>query len=151
MPSIDIRAFGNKELERQLGKIVDRTQKTIVSGALRKEARRVKKRIVANIVARGLVDTGTMLAAYEGASIRSGGGNRRFIRLGVENPTRAELGIQADDPYYYPYAVEFGHRLAEPKPFIRPAVQDHKAESFRAIGQDIGAGIIRAAARGQTK
>jgi len=151
MPSIDIRAFGDKDLERQLGRIVDRTQKTIVAGALRKESNRVKKRIVANIVTMGLVDEGIMLASFQSAKTKRARSGKNFIRLGVENPTRAALGIRADDPYYYPYAVEFGHAGAEPKPFIRPAVDQHRPESFRAIGADIGAGIIRAAGKGQTK
>lgn len=149
MPSIDIRAFGDKELERQLGRIVDRTQKTIVAGALRKEATRVKDRIVRNIVMLGLFKTGNLVRGYSVARIRSAGGGKRFIRVGVENPDRASLDIAADDPYYYPYAVEFGHRGAEPKPFIRPAVDHHKPEAMRRIGQDIGKGIGRAVRRGR--
>lgn len=31
------------------------------------------------------------------------------IRDGAVYPTRAELGISADDPYYWPFALEYGH------------------------------------------
>lgn len=151
MPSIDIRAFGDKELEKQLGRIVEKTQKTIVAGALRKEATRAKKRIAANIVMLGLVKTGRMLAGYQTAKIRSTRVAKNLIRVGVENPVRAALGIDPQDKYYYPYAVEFGHARAEPKPFIRPAIDEHRPASFRAIGKDIGSGILRAAKRGKTK
>lgn len=151
MPSIDIRAFGDKELEKQLGLIVDQAQKTIVSSALRKESTRAKKRIVSNIAALGLIKRGVLIAGYQAAKIRSTRVSRSLIRVGVENPTRAALGISADDPYYFPYAVEFGHARAEPKPFIRPAIDEHRPASFRAIGKDIGSGILRAAKRGKTK
>jgi len=145
MPIVDIRAFGNKELEKKLGNVVDKTQKKIVRAALRKESTRVKKRIVANIVRLDLIDSGMLLNGYKSAKTKSASSGKNFIRLGVENPTREALGIAPDDPAYYPYAVEFGHVGAEAKPFIRPAIDEHKEKSFKDIGDDIGKGIEREA------
>lgn len=149
MAKIDISAIGFPELEKQLGQIVDRAQKTIVATSLRKEAYRARKRISANILARGLVRTGTMLKGYQTAKVKRTRAGRGLIRVGVENPTRDVLNIDPRDKFYYPYAVEFGHARAEPKPFIRPAIDEHKDASFRAIGNDIGSGIVRQAKRGQ--
>lgn len=143
--AIDIRAIGFDHLEKKLHKLVDKTQKKIVSGALRKESTRTKRRIVANIKGQDLIKTGNMLTAFKGAKVKTAKGSRNFIRIGVENPTRDALGIAPDDPYYYPYSVEFGHGSVEPKPFIRPAVDENKTQSLYEIGQDIGKGIEREA------
>jgi HK97 gp10 family phage protein len=145
MPIVDIRAFGNLELEKKLGRVVDKAQKTIVKSALRKESNRVKKRIVANIVRMDLNESGTLLAGYQSAKTKIARSGKNFIRLGVENPTREALGIDPKDPYYYPYAVEYGHVGAEAKPFIRPAIDEHKTQSYKDIGDDIGKGIEREA------
>ncbi len=142
--AIDIRLTGFKELESKLHKLVDKTQKTIVRSAIRKEAVRAKERIVENIVSAGLIDTGVMLHAYQEAKIKSAG-KPGLIRIGVENPTRDALGIHADDEYYYPYAVEFGHGGVPGHPFIRPAIDNHKDESRKAIGEDIGKAIEKEA------
>lgn len=151
MAKIDIRALGFPELEAQLSSIVDKAQKSIVATALRKESFRTRRRIVANILSQGLVRSGTMLKGYQAAKVRRTRAGRGLIRLGVENPTRDVLNIGPRDKFYYPYAVEFGHSGARPKPFIRPAVDEHKDASYKAIGNDIGIGIIRQAKRGKRK
>jgi hypothetical protein len=120
-------------------------QRKIVSAALRKEARRAKARLVANIDREQLIQSGVMRQAYSKAKIRAASNNRKLIRIGIVNPERSELGISADDLYYYPYAVEFGHEGAAAMPFIRPAIEDDKRGSFRKIGSDIKAGILREA------
>lgn len=144
MPSVDIRVFGNKELDRKLGKIADKTQKTIVRGALRKEAKKTQARIASNIQRLDLIDSGMMLQAFQATKIKSAA-RKGFIRVGPELPSREALGIDPGDKYYYPYAVEFGHVGADAKPFIRPAVDENKDESLRSIGTDIGKGIERQA------
>lgn len=140
--SVDISMLGNRELERKLQKLSNQVQKKVVRPALRKEAKRAKDRVVSNIQTKGLVKTGKMLSAFQGSKIKAAS-RKNFIRLGIENPTRQALGISPDDKFYYPYAVEFGHPGASPKPFIRPAIDDHKTKSISDIGRDIGSGIER--------
>ena len=139
--SIDLEILGAPELQRAFNRIVDKTQKSIVRSALRKEAKRAKQRVVDNIRRFDLIDTGIMVAAFEGVKIKSAG-NRRLIRIGPETPTRAALQIAPDDKHYYPYALEYGGYS-----FIRPAVDEHKRESYRILAIDIGTGIERAAKR----
>ena len=150
MARVDIRVLGAKELERKLGNLVEKTQKTIVATALRKETYRTRRRIVQNIVSRGLIKTRILLKGYQGAKVKRARSGKNFIRMGVENPTRAALNIAADDPYYYPYAVEFGHAGAEPKPYIRPAIDEHRDQALGRIGNDIGSGIVREAMKAST-
>jgi hypothetical protein len=140
---IDIRVLGNLQLEKALGGIVEKAQKTIVRGAMRKEAKRMRGRVVSNITRLGLIKSGRMLAGYANAKIASAG-SKNFIRLGLVNPTRAELGIPEDAEGYYPYALEYGKHGIGATPFIRPAIDNHKAQSFNDIGNDIGKGIERA-------
>jgi HK97 gp10 family phage protein len=142
--AVDISITGDKELTRKLHSLADKQQKSVVRSALRKEAKKAKDRIVSNIERLDLIDEGVMLQAFKQAKIKSGG-NRNMIRIGPENPERSALGIASDDKYYYPYAVEFGHIGAGPKPFIRPAIDQHKSKSIHDIGQDIGKGIERQA------
>lgn len=144
MPSIDIRMFGDKELEKKLGRLADKKQISVVRSALRKEAKKSKDRIVSNISRLGLIDSGRMQAGYYSAKIKSTR-SRSLIRIGVENPGREFLGIPPGSKFYYPYAVEFGHPGAKPMPFIRPAIDEHRNKSFHDIGSDIGKGIVRAA------
>jgi HK97 gp10 family phage protein len=145
MSVVNITVFGDRDLERKLGKLVDRVQKTIVRQAIRKEAKKTKDRIVANIQRIDLIDTGTMVNAFQRSKIKAGSNNRKIIRIGPEWPTRSELGIAPDDKFYYPTAVEYGHPGAPAYPFVRPAVHEHKDRSITAIGNDIRDGIERAA------
>lgn len=145
MPVVDISMTGDLELTKKLHKLPDRLQKKIVKAAFRKEARKIRQRIVDNIDRLDLIDTGDMRQAFRGAKVKSATKSRRLIRIGTEFPTREELGIAPNDKNFYPAAVEYGHPGAAPKPFIRPAIDDHKDKSLRDIGNDIGAGIVKEA------
>jgi HK97 gp10 family phage protein len=144
MPVVNLRATGFDALEKRLHRVADKVQKTIVRGALRKEAKRASGRIAANITRLDLIDSGGMLMAFERAAIASTS-KKGFIRVGPKMPTREDLAIDADDPAYYPFAVEYGHVGAPAHPFIRPAIDEHKDQSYKDIGEDIGKGIEREA------
>lgn len=148
MSAVDISVLGDKQLERKLARLLAKTQKKIVRQAIRKEAKEAKKRVVGNIEKQDLVKTRVMLNAYRSAKIRTASNKpRSVIRIGVENPKRDDLGISADDKYYYPYAVEFGHSGAKAYPFIRPAIDEHQAKSKRRVAAEIAAGIHRESRR----
>jgi hypothetical protein len=42
------------------------------------------------------------------------------------------LGIDPDDPYYYPLAVEMGHARAPAQPFMRTAVKKNEHSTIAA-------------------
>jgi len=42
-------------------------------------------------------------------------------------------------------AVEFGHARAPAHPFVRPAIDEHKTEEWKAIANEIGQGVEAAA------
>jgi len=46
-------------------------------------------------------------------------------------PSRSALGISANDPYYYPAALEFGTRNMKPQPFIRSAFFESREKATK--------------------
>lgn len=143
MTAVNIGMIGDKALQRKLGRMVDRAQKKIVRSAIRKGAKRTHERIIQNIRRKDLIDSGDMLAAFQKTKIKSQSRKpRALIRIGPVWPERSDLGIHANDKYYYPMAVEFGHGNVPAKPFVRPAINDHKDDERRAIAGDIRTGIM---------
>lgn len=141
---VDIKILGRRDLERQMKKLVDKTQKKIVRQAIRAAAKRAKDRIVRNIRNEDLVLHHFMLAGFYNAKIKSSSRKpRELIRMGPEWPTRDQLGIAADDKYYYPMAVEMGHNNVPAHPFVRPAMDEHRASELREMSGDIAKGILR--------
>ena len=144
--AVDIHVIGGPELERKLKRLADKMQKSIARKAVRNSAKRTHVRIVANITRLQLIDTGILLASFSQSKIRSSSRRPRdLIRIGPEWPYREDLGISPDDPYYYPMAVEFGHARAPAHPFVRPAIDEHKTEEWKAIANEIGQGVEAAA------
>lgn len=145
--AVDIRVLGVPELEKELRRLEDKTQRKIVRQALRKSAKRTKDRIIDNLSGEKVqVRTGQLRQAFKDAPIR-GTTRRGFTRVGVVFPERGALGIDAKDKHYYPTAVEYGHGTVPPHPFLRPAIDEHKQSEFDRIGKDIGKAIEREAGK----
>ncbi len=149
---VDIRMLGAPELERKLRRLERQTQRKLVRQSLRASAKRMKGYLIANI-ASGVpprVREGDLLGAFLGAKVR-GYTNRGKIKIGVVPPTRQELSIPADDPNYYPVAIEYGHASGGVEvpayPYMRPAVDDHAEIETRLIAQDLGDRIAREASK----
>lgn len=70
---------------------------------------------------------------------------RRKGRVGylLLTGTRADLGIPADAPYYYPAAAEFGTRRQPPRPWLRPTLQGAREALLAVMRQSVDAGIER--------
>lgn len=174
--SFDVTVLGVPGLQRKLDRLTRQAQAKAIRPAVRASAKRAHQRVLANIGGLKLrIITGRLLAAFKAAKIRAAGG-RGMIRIGVTWPTRAELGIPAEDPNFYPVAIEYGHvirpRGAKPAgsaeralrrnfkisgggfsvpahPFLRPAIDEHRTAELAQLGRDIGAAIERLAAGGR--
>jgi hypothetical protein len=145
--SVDVTVHGVRELERALLKLVGRAENKVIAQALRKSAVRARDRVVENLSGNKVqVQTGVLRGAFQKAKIR-GSTKRGFIRRGVVFPERDQLGISADDPNYYPIAVEYGHGNVDAYPYLRPAIDEHKASEYRLLARDIGAGIEKQAGK----
>ncbi len=74
-----------------------------------------------------------------------------FLGIGVNLPSRAELGIRPDDKWYYPMAIEYGakgKRTHFPaRSFMRTTADRYALQEYAQIGKDIGRAIEREAHR----
>ncbi len=141
--TVDIKLLGDKALERKLAGLVAAAEKKIVSQALRKSAKRIKKRIIDKVSGFPVgVVTGNYKAAIKASKVRAGKRKRGMIRVGLTRPAEARQAIQQN-------ALEYGRtrggRPMAARPHVRPAVDEDKANEQKRIGRDIGAGIVREA------
>jgi len=152
-PIIDISLLGDKELERKLAGLADKLQRKVVRTALHKTLNKiVKKEIVRRLSGHPVQSkTGRLRAAMKRGRVRSSAGRkaRRTIARAIPLPPREELGIDPDDKFYYPAAVEYGHGNVPPKSFLRAAVDDNEERIKKHLARLIGEGIEREAARGK--
>lgn len=145
----DIRMIGDQELIQRFLNLETKTQRKVLGPALRRHAKVVKERIIANVP----VDTGLLRDAFRKTKIRSASGRRR-IRVGVTWPTPESLGIAPDSKYYYPKHVEYGHGLfgtsvhVQARPYLRPAIDHHVKEDTRTLARFVGEGIEKQWAKG---
>ena len=153
--AIDISMIGDKELLKQLARLsTPASQKKAIRPALRKSAKRIKPRVLANLSGSPVAPrTGRLLAAMAAEKVHAIGRSRTVIGAGFDLPSRESLGIDPSDKYFYPIAVEYGHvrgagkSAAPPRPYIRPAVDSNRESELNQIGADIGKGIIKQAAK----
>lgn len=140
--TFDISMLGDKELVRALDKLQRKDAARILRQELRKSAGRTKTRLLRNLSGYPVaVDTGTTRDAFKKARVKSARARRGDIRLGIEMPARADLGISPTDKFYYPTAIEYGYDGVPARPFMRPAVDEHKEDEYRRIGGAIAAKI----------
>ena len=164
---IDISMLGDKELQAKLKRLPQKLQHKIAKKALRDSAKRMRPRVAAAApigkprkrrlgVYAGSpffeeTKPGTLRQAFKTTQIRSLRKGRvyGFLGIGINLPTRAELGIEPDDKWYYPMAIEYGAhgtRTHFPaKPFIRPTTDKYAMQEYAQIAKDIGRGIEREA------
>ena len=109
---------GSKDIDRVLRGLEPKNMKNIMRRAVRLGSKPVKAK------AKALAPKKTGKMAKSIRIKRSGklerfGVYSDFIMLG----TREKLDIDSKDPYYYPFAVEYGHSGAPAYPFMRPALE----------------------------
>jgi HK97 gp10 family phage protein len=140
----DISIVGDKALQRRFNRLSRGVQGKILRKVIRDGAKRAKKRVIDNLSGSPvMVQTGETRAAFEKAKIRTASRSRDSIRIGMVTPTPEELGIPQGAKHYYPFAIEYGHVRAEPRPFIRPAIDDHRKQEIAIMGREIGIKMAR--------
>lgn len=132
---INISVLGDKELDAQLGRMDLRMQTKIVGAAIDQAL----QPILASAKAKAPVKTGRMRDSIKIAKTKKRKGG--VIAGRVVTGTRAKLRIKPEDPYYYPMAVETGHRGAAAKPFLRPALAEGEAQALSTIKAVIASGL----------
>ena len=135
---VDISVFGDKQLQRALKALPINVEKKVVRQALRKAAKPVLD------TAKSLVPvkTGALKKSLKLRALRKQ--KRGQFGVQVMTGTREQLGIAADDPYYYPMAVEVGTAKAPAHPFMRPALDQNREATYRLVAELVRTGITRA-------
>lgn len=129
MSFIDISLLGDKKLEKSFKKIELKLQKKIFKAAVKDAA----KPILALAKSYVPVDTGKL---KDSIKLKAGTGKRGTIGVRIETGTRAQLGISADDKFFYPTVVEYKH-----KSYLRRAIDSDPDGVRRAIARNIKAAI----------
>lgn len=88
-----------------------------------------------------LVDTGKLQASLHIAFYKRGG---KAVGAYVMTGTREELGIEDDDPHFYPAAVEYGHGNVAARPFLRPALIGSEGRVMAILADEIARGAEEA-------
>jgi len=138
---IDISVLGDKKLQKQLKNIELKMQKKIVKKALRMGTKVVLAR------AKALVPVS--LGNTQGKHLRDTLKIKAFSKKGVFGSTvitgtREQLGIDANDRWYYPAHVELGTKKMSPRPYLRPALRNNVEKIKRIVGVEIKRGINQA-------
>ena len=148
--AVDMRVFGDRKLSRAMARLPEKLQRRTMKAALRKSARRLRAALAPQFLP--IRDTGRLHSAIKRAPIRMGRRRGKFgpITLGLIPPTRAELGISAEDRGYYPYALEYGtvereggRGSIQEYRIIRKNVDDNTAREISAIAADLRTQIPR--------
>lgn len=135
---VSIKLTGDKELQRKLKALQGKDQKKVVRKALRAGGKIIlaeSKRLVP-------VDSGRLKKSLK---LRAAKGKRQTFGVQVMTGSREELGIDPNDKYYYPAAIELGIDQKRSRSYLRAAVKSKKRQFFAAFGREVAAGILRIA------
>lgn len=143
MISVEVHPINAKEV-----RLAVRNLPRIVLGkaarrAFRDGAKIMKSAIQDQIREKGLIDTGNLLRNITIFSV----GGRRGVAFKIATGTRAKMGIAADDPYYYPAALEYGTPTIPPQCFVRAAFLNKAKEVERTVTRRLEQLILAAAKR----
>ena len=147
----ELKLFGDKQLTKQLSRLPFALQQKVLRKAFRGALKRVKNEILINLSGRVVQEqTGRYVNAMERQNPRISFTKDGAVLAGTVMPTRASLGI-SDKGGYYPAVLEYGVKKG-PRQFdafapIRKAVNARQDAELRQIGDEIGAGIVREAAK----
>ena len=131
-----ITVTGDKALVAKMLGLAPAAQKRVIKPAARAAGRPIRD------LARQLAprDTGLLSRTIEMVT-RSG----RNPGVMVQMPRRQKIGIPPEDKYYYPAIVEYGHKGAAAKPYMRPAWEMRKASSLVIFERELWKGVKREA------
>lgn len=144
--SLKVEIKGARELDELLKQLPDRVAKQVLAGALMSGGQVIRAEIQRRAPVRH--DAGAKkigkgakgrLPGFLRASIA-----RRRIRRGSAALT---IGVGPLRSAFYAMFQEFGTRHQPARPFMRPAFDAKAGEALQKIGEALGRGIDRAAAR----
>lgn len=125
--TFDISMLGVPQLTAEFKALESKFQKKALRKGLRAGAKIIQRAAKAN-APQG--ETGNLRKFIK---VRADKRSRSRLGIRVMTGTRDQLGIDANDPVYYPGVVEYGSKNRPPQPFMRPAFNANQARAKRAI------------------
>jgi len=151
-PAVDIRLLGDKLLAQKLRRLPDKIQLKLVRAELRKSAKREQNRAVQAVSGNPVgIESGALLTGFAGVRVMTRLNKRRkLLYAGVPFPTKEVLGIDPNDKWFYPSALEYGTvqreggrgRVDELR-YLRGTVDNSWAEEISSIKHGLGRGLKR--------
>lgn len=129
-------------------RLLDQLGKGVANKITRNALRVGSKGMLRTTIAHAPVDTGLMKASLTMRPLKRKRGRIGFY-IGFKN-VDALLEKSNRNPfnkkrYFYPAVVEYGSKNRTPKPFMRPAFEQHKEFALKAIKDQLAHGITQAA------
>lgn len=129
--AFDVSLLGDRKLDKAFARLPFAMQKKILVKALKKAGQPVLVDIKAAAPQPPTGDaTGKLVRSIR---LRPLKGKRDKHGVAISTGTRKQLGIAADDPYYYPMALETGTRHIAARPFMRPALKNNQGKVFNLL------------------
>ena len=140
MARFDISLLGGKELGAALAALPEAVERKVLNAAI-KQGTTFVKTIIAARLPRSAKHRRS--GAHLADTLKVKAFKRRKGRVGymVQAGTREELGIPANDPFYFPTVLEFGAKNRPPHPVWRQAMNEAKAGILAAIRIALDTGI----------
>jgi hypothetical protein len=164
----DLSLRGDRELAQALASLLPKVQARVLRGAFRRAARPVLQTAKANVLALRITGLATEPLA-RGLKIVALPARRGRIGVAVQTPTRRELvtasirraarrgarlssttrlSTAITSTWYYPAHIELGTKRTPAQPYLRGALEQHRAATTAQLRTEILQGIEREARRG---
>lgn len=125
MSGATVKVHGLKELQRELKRLPDHLQKRAIRGAVKAGAMKVRKE-ARNAAAE---DTGNLKQNIRVRVSRKRGQDRVTYRVGVTKDA------------FYGMFLEFGTKKMAPRPFLRPALDEHYRRVIEIVRERLARAI----------
>lgn len=137
--NFDISMTGDKELQAKFAKLHPKLQRLLIVSSMKKAA----EPIAAAASQKAPVNTGALAASIHVTKAKAVRGG---VKVSISTGTRADLGIEADAPGYYPMSQEMGWtdesgRQHAAHPYMRPALNENENQTLKTIGSDIASNL----------
>lgn len=139
---------GFAEFSRAIRSVPIRLRERILPPILEPSINRVHARVLLNMSGAVVQErTGVTVGAFESTKPKVRVENNGDVTASFKLPTRGKLGITPDDPYYYPFATEYGFSVGRThvaaKMPIRKAANDMAEGELRIISRQIADALGR--------
>jgi len=133
---VNTRIEGARELDKLLKRLPERVARNVLRRATTKAAKVIEEEIRQRTP---VGPTGNLKASITQKGVRQPNKQNLTRRVGAFKGGKFKG--------HHAHLIEFGTVKMSPRPFIRPAFDTKKAEALKVMGEELGKGVEKAAAR----